>query len=123
MAYFKTGDMPDPEAMKKMLPPTTVNHLLLQAVEFCWMLLPSRERSIDKLEAAIRRSSTGSSRKFGRTNSIHDSSQCHLGVLDTERPPRGRLVGAWAGSTRRIKRANNEALAEYDTKSCHVEAP
>ena len=51
-------DPKDPEAMKRMrafFSPQQVDHEIRQAIQFCWMALPTEKQNVDEVENQIRR--------------------------------------------------------------------
>jgi hypothetical protein len=56
MAMFPIGEGGDPaERMAEMFGPSQVDHMIRQAVQFCWMGLPNERRSVDEVETQVRR--------------------------------------------------------------------
>ncbi len=56
MALFKIGEGEDPgERMAEMFGPSQIDHLIRQAIQFCWIGLPKERRSADEVEAQVRR--------------------------------------------------------------------
>lgn len=60
MAYIPppdhSGDAEDPaRAHQQWMGPGQVDHMLRQAIEFCWMALPQDRRSVDEVESQMRR--------------------------------------------------------------------
>ncbi|MBN2584642.1 MAG: hypothetical protein JXL80_16380 [Planctomycetes bacterium] len=49
------GDEGDMERMREFFSPAQVDQSLRQAVMFCWMMLPPQDRSVDRVEAEVRR--------------------------------------------------------------------
>jgi hypothetical protein len=45
----------DPEQVRAMMGPGAVDAQLRQAVQFCWMLLPPAQRSLEAVEKEVRR--------------------------------------------------------------------
>lgn len=41
--------------MADMLGPTQIDHMIRQAIQFCWMALPKERKNADELEKQIRR--------------------------------------------------------------------
>ena len=57
MAYHKF-DPNDEESLDKVrdfLNPSHVDHSVRQAIQMCWMMLPSDRRNVDELERQFRR--------------------------------------------------------------------
>jgi hypothetical protein len=53
---FTVGEGEDAaERMAGMFGPAQIDHMIRQAVQFCWMGLPKERRSIEEVEAQIRR--------------------------------------------------------------------
>ena len=55
MAVF---DPKDPEAsgrMRDMFGPGQVDQQIRQAIQFCWMMLPEEQRTVEELEKQMRR--------------------------------------------------------------------
>lgn len=44
-----------PEMMREMVGPGAIDQQLRQAVQFCWMSLPPKKRSLDAVEKEVRR--------------------------------------------------------------------
>ena len=40
---------------REFFSPSQIDHLIRQAIEFCWMALPKEKRNVDELERQIRR--------------------------------------------------------------------
>ena len=65
MAYFSAHDPNDPafnsddpaakSAMQQMFGPGHVDHVIRQAIQFCWMGMPDDRRNVDEVESQIRR--------------------------------------------------------------------
>jgi hypothetical protein len=56
MAMFSCGEGEDAaERMAEMFGPAQIDHMIRQAVQFCWMGLPKERRSAEEVEAQIRR--------------------------------------------------------------------
>jgi hypothetical protein len=56
MAMFSYGEGEDAaERMAEMFGPAQIDHMIRQAVQFCWMGLPKKRRSAEEVEAQIRR--------------------------------------------------------------------
>jgi len=49
------GDEKSQEGMRKMFGPQGVDHMLRQAIETCWMMLPKESKTVAAVETAIRR--------------------------------------------------------------------
>ena len=53
---FPIGDGEDAiERMAEVFGPAQIDHMIRQAVQFCWMGLPKERRSVEGVEAQIRR--------------------------------------------------------------------
>jgi hypothetical protein len=53
---FPIGEGDDAaERMAEMFGPAQIDHMIRQAVQFCWMGLPKNRRSVDEVEAQVRR--------------------------------------------------------------------
>ena len=56
MAMFSYGEGEDAaERMAEMFGPAQIDHTIRQSVPFCWMGLPKERRSVEEVEAQIRR--------------------------------------------------------------------
>ena len=56
MAVFPIGEGDDAAGrMAEMFGPAQIDHLIRQAVQFCWIGLPEDRRSVEEVEAQIRR--------------------------------------------------------------------
>jgi hypothetical protein len=56
MAMFPLGEGDDAaERMAKLFSPAQIDQMIRQAIQFCWMGLPSERRSTDEVEAQVRR--------------------------------------------------------------------
>jgi hypothetical protein len=54
MAFFAEKN-PDPDKIRAMFGPGQVDQMLRQAIQMCWMILPSNKKNADELERQIRR--------------------------------------------------------------------
>lgn len=53
---FPIGDGEDPaERMGEMFGPGQIDQMVRQAIQFCWIGLPKERRSVDEVEAQVRR--------------------------------------------------------------------
>jgi len=55
MAGYKFGNPEDEKRFREFLSPTMVDQNIRQAIQFCWMSLPTARRNPDELENEIRR--------------------------------------------------------------------
>jgi hypothetical protein len=56
MAMFHAGEGDDAaERMAEMFGPEQIDREIRQAIYFCWMALPKERRSVEQVEAEIRR--------------------------------------------------------------------
>jgi hypothetical protein len=57
MAYFPIGDGGDDpaERMAEIFGPAQIDHMIRQAIQFCWMGLPQERRSVAEVESQVRR--------------------------------------------------------------------
>ena len=56
MALFRKGDPQTARRkMRAMFGPAQVDQSIRHAIQMCWLMLPERERSIDKVEKQFRR--------------------------------------------------------------------
>jgi hypothetical protein len=55
MAYFNGGDPEGAKNLRDMMGPHAVDQQIRQAVSMCWLLLPDGKKSIEAVEAEIRR--------------------------------------------------------------------
>jgi hypothetical protein len=56
VAIFPIGEGDDAaDRMAEMFGPAQIDHMIRQAVQFCWMGLPKERRSVDEVEAQVRR--------------------------------------------------------------------
>ncbi len=43
------------DRMREMFGPSQIDHMIRQAIHFCWMGLPKEKRNVDELERQVRR--------------------------------------------------------------------
>jgi hypothetical protein len=56
MAMFPIGEGEDAaDRMAEMFGPGHIDHMIRQAIQYCWMALPKERRSADEVETQIRR--------------------------------------------------------------------
>jgi hypothetical protein len=56
VAFFPMGEGDDqPDRMAEIFGPAQIDHMIRQAVQFCWMGLPKERRSVDEVEAQVHR--------------------------------------------------------------------
>jgi len=55
MAVFNPDDEGATDKMREMFGPGQIDHLIRQAIQFCWMGLPKEKRNVDELERQVRR--------------------------------------------------------------------
>lgn len=55
MAMFKSDDEGAADRMAEMLGPGQIDHQIRQAIQWCWMELPKERRTVEEVEAQIRR--------------------------------------------------------------------
>jgi hypothetical protein len=56
MAMFLEGQGDDAaERMSEVFGPGQIDHLIRQAVQFCWLSLPKERRTVEELEQQVRR--------------------------------------------------------------------
>jgi len=55
MAAFDPNDPDLAKKMGELLGPGQIDHVLRQAIHFCWMILPQDRKTVDELEKQMRR--------------------------------------------------------------------
>jgi hypothetical protein len=55
MALFESNDPDAQDKMRQVFGPGQIDQLMRQAIQMCWMMLPSGKRTVDELEKQIRR--------------------------------------------------------------------
>jgi hypothetical protein len=55
MAVLNPDELPDPNRIAETLGPGAIDRQLRQTIGFCWLMLPPSRRSVDELEAEVRR--------------------------------------------------------------------
>jgi hypothetical protein len=56
MAYYPAHESDDaPKHMADLFGPAQFDHMIRQAVQFCWMGLPKERQSVEEVEAQIKR--------------------------------------------------------------------
>jgi hypothetical protein len=55
MAVFKNDDPEDMKRLRELMGPGHIDKSVRQAIHFCWLMLPEKERTIDELEKQFRR--------------------------------------------------------------------
>jgi hypothetical protein len=55
MAMFQANDPDAVKRMREMFGPGQVDQQIRQAIHVCWMMLPEDRKTVDELEAQLRR--------------------------------------------------------------------
>ena len=55
MAYFDMSKKGDAQKLGAFFSPSQVDNQIRQAIQFCWMMLPQKQRTMEGVESQIRR--------------------------------------------------------------------